>query len=86
MIKEAVENLGGKATYSEIKDYIRNKYGEVNESTINCQIIVCTVMISCSARVISTGGGKLNIMTLRSMALGKSAKTSMVSLWLLKWD
>jgi len=43
MIKEAVENLGGKATYSGIKDYIRNKYGEVNESTINCQIIVCTV-------------------------------------------
>ena len=43
MIKEAVENLGGKATYSEIKDYIRNKYGEVNEGTINCQIIVCTV-------------------------------------------
>jgi hypothetical protein len=43
MIKEAVENLGGMATYSEIKDYIRNKYGEVNESTINCQIIVCTV-------------------------------------------
>jgi hypothetical protein len=35
MIKEAVENLGGKATYSEIKDYIRNKYGEVNESTAN---------------------------------------------------
>ncbi|MFZ2070387.1 MAG: endonuclease NucS domain-containing protein [Halobacteriota archaeon] len=43
MIKEAVENLGGKATYSEIKDHIRNKYGDVNESTINCQIIVCTV-------------------------------------------
>lgn len=43
MIKEAVENLGGKATYSEIKDYIRNKYGKVNENTINCQIIVCTV-------------------------------------------
>jgi len=43
MVKEAVQNLGGKATYSEIKDYIRNKYGAVNESTINCQIIVCTV-------------------------------------------
>ena len=43
MVKEAVENLGGKATYSGIKGYIRNKYGEVNESTINCQIIVCTV-------------------------------------------
>ena len=43
MIKEVVENLGGKATYTEIKDYIRNKYGEMNERTINCQIIVCTV-------------------------------------------
>ena len=43
MIKEAIENLGGKAAYSEIKDYIKNKYGEVNESTINCQIIICTV-------------------------------------------
>ena len=43
MIKEAVENLGGKATYSEIKEYIKNKYGEVNENTINAQIIVCTV-------------------------------------------
>lgn len=43
MIKEAVENLGGKASYSEIKDYIWKKYGDVNESTINCQIIACTV-------------------------------------------
>ena len=43
MVKEAVENLGGKASYSEIKDYIWKKYGKVNESTINCQIIVCTV-------------------------------------------
>lgn len=43
MIKEGVESLGGKATYSEIKDYIRERYGEVNESTINCQIIICTV-------------------------------------------
>lgn len=43
MIKEAVESLGGKASYPEIKDYIREKYGKVNESTINCQIIVCTV-------------------------------------------
>lgn len=43
MIKEAVENLGGKASYSEIKDYIWKEYGDVNESTVNCQIIVCTV-------------------------------------------
>lgn len=43
MIREAVESLGGKASYSEIRDYIRRKYGNVNENTINCQIIICTV-------------------------------------------
>ena len=43
MIKEAVKNLGGKTSYPGIKNYIHEKYGEVNESTINCQIIVCTV-------------------------------------------
>jgi hypothetical protein len=43
MIEDAVENLGGKAKYSDIKDYIKNTYGNVNENTINCQIIVCTV-------------------------------------------
>ena len=43
MVKEAVENLGGKAENSEIKDYINNKYGEINESTIISQIIACSV-------------------------------------------
>lgn len=43
MIKEAVENLGGKTTYSQVKEYIRDKYGEVNESTMNSQIISCTI-------------------------------------------
>ena len=43
MIKEAIDELGGKATYSEIKNYVKNKYGEVNESTLNCQIVICTV-------------------------------------------
>ncbi|PDM38888.1 DUF91 domain-containing protein [Parageobacillus toebii] len=44
MIKEAVENSPNeKVTYTEIKNYIKNKYGNVNENTINAQIIVCTV-------------------------------------------
>lgn len=43
MVKEAVENLGGKATYSEIKNYIHNKWENVNERTINAQIIVMSV-------------------------------------------
>jgi RecB family endonuclease NucS len=43
MVKEAVQHLGNKTIYSEIKNYIKSKYGEVNESTITCQIIVCTV-------------------------------------------
>lgn len=43
MIKEAVENLGGKATYPEINNYIFNKWGEVNNSTINAQCLVLSV-------------------------------------------
>lgn len=44
MIKEAVmKSPNVKITYQEIKEYIRKTYGEVNESTINAQIIVCTV-------------------------------------------
>lgn len=43
MIKEAVENLGGKATYPEIKKYISDKWGDVNNSTINAQCLVLSV-------------------------------------------
>lgn len=43
MIKEAIEALNGKSTYAEIKDYIKVKYGDVNDSTITCQIIICSV-------------------------------------------
>ncbi len=43
MIKKAMDEIGDKTTYSEIKKYIHNKYGDVNDSTITCQIIVCTV-------------------------------------------
>lgn len=43
MIKEAIEALGGKATYGEIRDYIKAKFGDVNKSTITCQTIICSV-------------------------------------------
>jgi len=43
MIKEAVENLNGRATYPEIKKYISDKWDDVNESTINAQTLVLTV-------------------------------------------
>lgn len=43
MIKEAVENLHGRATYPEIKKYINEKWGEVNNSTINAQCLVLSV-------------------------------------------
>jgi hypothetical protein len=43
LIKEAVESMNGEATYKEIKDYIWQKYQDVNERTINCQIIICSV-------------------------------------------
>ncbi|KKM97663.1 hypothetical protein LCGC14_1165720 [marine sediment metagenome] len=43
MLKETIEQLGGKASYTEIKNYIWTKYGDVNENTINSQIVACTV-------------------------------------------
>lgn len=43
MVKEAVEELGGKCTNSQIKKMIKDKYGAVNENTINCQILICSV-------------------------------------------
>ena len=43
MIKEAVSNLGGKASYPEIKAYIHGHWSEVNDATINAQIIVLSV-------------------------------------------
>ncbi len=44
MIKEAIDMLPDKVlTYAQIKEYIRSKYRDVNEATINAQIIICTV-------------------------------------------
>lgn len=43
MIKEAVNKLGGKASYKDIRNYIANTYENVNENTITAQTIVCTV-------------------------------------------
>jgi len=44
MIKEAVEQSNNKViSNKEIKDYIISKYGSMNKTTINCQILICTV-------------------------------------------
>lgn len=43
MVKEAVEDLGGKTTNIAVRNWILDKYPGTNISTINCQIIVCTV-------------------------------------------
>ena len=43
MIKEAVDNLNGIASYPEIKRYINSKWTDVNQDTITAQIIVLTV-------------------------------------------
>ncbi len=43
MIKEAVESMGGQASNSAIKQYIKRKYSDVNENTIAAQINICTV-------------------------------------------
>lgn len=43
MIKEAVDNLNRRVSYSEIKEYINQKWTDVNEHTITAQIIVLAV-------------------------------------------
>jgi endonuclease len=43
MVREAIDHLGGAATYGAIRDFIKSKYGAVNESTMTCQIIICSV-------------------------------------------
>ena len=43
MIKEAVKELNGTASYTDIKKYIADKWGEVNSATVTDQIQVLTV-------------------------------------------
>lgn len=39
MVREATSDLVGSTTYAQLKDFIRAKYGDVNDSTMTCQII-----------------------------------------------
>lgn len=43
MIKEAIEALNGRANYPAIKEYINDKWDDVNQATINAQLIVLSV-------------------------------------------
>lgn len=44
MIRKAVEQIDSTIiSYNEIRNYILSHYGFVNRSTINCQIIACSV-------------------------------------------
>ncbi len=43
MIKEAVHNLEGQISYSQIKEYISNNWHDINQETITAQIIVLSV-------------------------------------------
>jgi hypothetical protein len=44
MIKEAIDGLGGQASYAQIKEFIWKRHGnDVNAGTINAQILICTV-------------------------------------------
>ncbi|MCF8278474.1 MAG: HNH endonuclease [Flavobacteriales bacterium] len=43
MIREAVNSLNGQITYPQIKEYIDNRWADVNSETVTAQIIVLTV-------------------------------------------
>lgn len=43
LIKEAVEPLGREFTYAEVKKLLWQRHPDLNEATINCQMIICSV-------------------------------------------
>ncbi|MEJ8756244.1 endonuclease NucS domain-containing protein [Pontibacter sp. H259] len=43
MVVEAVDALNGKATYTEIKNYIHSRWEPVNDNTINAALIILAV-------------------------------------------
>jgi len=43
MVKEAVLHLGGRATHKQVKRYIKERYGDVKDVTIQCHFILCAV-------------------------------------------
>ena len=43
LIIEAIQSLGGRASYIQIIDWIHAKFPDVNDKTIRAQIIICTV-------------------------------------------
>ncbi|MGE5397149.1 MAG: hypothetical protein ACM3MK_06375 [Chitinophagales bacterium] len=43
MVREAMASISGEATYKDIKQHIMKKYKDVNERTIQAQIVICSV-------------------------------------------
>lgn len=43
MVNEVASGIGREAAYSEIKQHVRNMYGDVNESSLTCAIIASSV-------------------------------------------
>ena len=43
LLREASEHLAREVSYAELKQFIWNKYPDVNDGTLNCQITICSV-------------------------------------------
>ena len=43
MIKDAVEELGGRATHKQIRNWVNERFDGVNQNTLGTQINTCTV-------------------------------------------
>jgi hypothetical protein len=43
LIRDAVEPLGREVSYAEVKKILWTQYPDLNEATINCQLIICSV-------------------------------------------
>ena len=43
LIRDAMQHFNREVTYSELKQYLWSQYSDLNETTLNCQIICCSV-------------------------------------------
>lgn len=43
MVKEAIEHFDREVTYAEIKQYVREQHGDINDSSLTCAIIASSV-------------------------------------------
>jgi hypothetical protein len=79
MVREAIETLDGEVSRSEIVDFVQDRYGDVNESSILTHITTCTV--NAPARIHDGRNRRPRVATSRYDFLFKMDRGTLV-----RWD